>query len=331
MLKKVAVLVVDRVSPFELGVLCEVFGIDRTQDGFPGYEFTLCSPDGAPVMTQSGFSVTPNADLAPLDEADLVAVPAHPLDTVVPDEVYAAVRRAADRGAYVLSVCSGAFLLGKAGVLDGRRCTTHWKYTDEMARRFPDAKVQPDVLYVADGNILTSAGTAAGIDLCLYLVRAEHGSATATALARRMVVPPHRDGGQAQYVEAPVPRTSDAPTLEPLLEWMITTLDQAHTVETLAEQAHMSPRTFARRFKAETGGTPHDWLTAQRVLLARRLLEDTDLSVDAIALRAGFGNAPTLRHHFTRRVGATPQLYRSTFRCRDEPGECAPTRKEQAA
>jgi transcriptional regulator GlxA family with amidase domain len=216
----------------------------------------------------------------------------------------------------VLSVCSGAFLLAEAGLLEGRRCTTHWQYADELVLRYPDLKVDPDVLYVADDKIMTSAGTAAGIDLCLHLIRREHGSAVANALARRMVVPPHRDGGQAQYVEAPVPRTADAPTLEPLLSSLVTTLDRDHTVESLAARAHMSSRTFARRFRAETGTTPHDWLTAQRVLLARRLLEDTDLGVDAIALRSGFGTAAMLRHHFTKRVGTTPQHYRTTFRTR---------------
>jgi transcriptional regulator GlxA family with amidase domain len=315
MLKQVAVIVLDGVAPFELGVVCEVFGTDRTDDGFPGYEFDTCSPDGRPVRTKSGWLLTPTADLTPVDQADLVAVPACSVDPA-PPEVSAALRRAADRGAYVMSVCSGAFLLASAGLLDGRRATTHWKYADELARRYPKVQVDPDVLYVADDNIATSAGTAAGIDLCLHLVRREHGSAVATALARRMVVPPHRDGGQAQYVEAPLPRTADAPTLEPLLSWLITTLDTDHTVESLAARSHMSARTFARRFRAETGATPHDWLTTQRVLLARRLLEDTDLGIDAVAGRAGFGTAAMLRHHFTRRVGATPQSYRTTFRDR---------------
>jgi transcriptional regulator GlxA family with amidase domain len=315
MLKRVAVIVLDGVAPFELGVICEVFGTDRTDDGFPGYEFDTCSPDGRPVRTKSGWLLTPTADLTPVDHADLVAVPACSVDPA-PPEVSAALRRAADRGAYVMSVCSGAFVLADAGLLDGRRASTHWKYADELARRYPKVKVDPDVLYVADDHIATSAGTAAGIDLCLHLVRREHGSAVATALARRMVVPPHRDGGQAQYVEAPLPRTADAPTLEPLLSWLITTLDSDHTVESLAGRAHMSARTFARRFRAETGATPHDWLTTQRVLLARRLLEDTDLGVDAVATRSGFGTAAMLRHHFTKRVGATPQSYRATFRHR---------------
>jgi AraC family transcriptional activator FtrA len=316
MLQRVAVLVMDQVAPFELGVICEVFGTDRVVDGFPAYEFHTCSPDGKPVRTKSGWLLTPTADLAPIEDADLVAVPAYPLDSVAPPEVLAALRRAAERGAYVLSVCSGAFLLAEAGLLDGRRATTHWKYADDLARRFPQVTVDPNVLYVAADNIITSAGTAAGIDACLSLVRREHGSAVATSLARRMVVPPHRDGGQAQYVEAPVPRTSEAPTLEPLLSWMIATLDQPHTVESLAAKAHMSTRTFARRFRAETGATPHDWLTAQRVLLARELLEETDLGVDAVATRSGLGTAAMLRHHFTRRVGATPQSYRATFRDR---------------
>jgi transcriptional regulator GlxA family with amidase domain len=316
MLQRVAVIVLDNVAPFELGVVCEVFGTDRVADGFPGYEFDTCSLDGRPVRTKSGWLLTPTADLAPVDHADLVAVPAYEFGSQTPPEVLAALRRAADRGVYVLSVCSGAFLLAEAGLLDGRRATTHWKYADELARRYPKVSVDPNVLYVADDNIATSAGTAAGIDLCLHLVRREHGSAVATALARRMVVPPHRDGGQAQYVEAPLPRTADAPTLEPLLSWLITALDSDHTVESMAARAHMSERTFARRFRAETGTTPHEWLTWQRVLLARRLLEDTDLGVDAVAARAGFGTAAMLRHHFTRRVGATPQSYRATFRDR---------------
>lgn len=314
--RKVAVLALPRVAVFELGVLCEVFGYDRTAEGFPGYEFALCSPDGGPVTTGSGFSLTPSHDLGPLEDADLVAVAPYDEATPPSPEVLEALRRAADRGAYVMSVCSGAYALGAAGLLDNRRCTTHWLHTDELASRHPAAKVDPNVLYVVDGNIMTSAGTAASIDLCLHFVREIHGAAIATALARRMVVPPHRDGGQAQYIETPVPRTTHAPTLQPLLSEVLGTLDFPHTVETLAARAHMAPRTFARRFRAETGVTPHDWLVRQRVLLARRLLEDTDLGVDAIAARTGFGTAANLRHHFTRRMSTTPQGYRATFRGR---------------
>ncbi|MFG3700416.1 GlxA family transcriptional regulator [Micromonospora sp. NPDC047620] len=316
MLSSVAVLALDRVAAFELGVLAEVFGTDRTADGFPGYRFHVCSPDGGPVRTTSGFQLTPHADLGPAEEADLVAVPAHEHGSTVPAPVLDVLRRAADRGAYVFSVCSGAFVLGEAGLLDGRECTTHWRYVDELQRRHPTAKVRCNSLYVQDDRLITSAGTAAGIDACLHLVRQEHGSATATRLARRMVVPPHRDGGQSQYVEAPIPRTPEAATLEPVLEWLMRHLDRPVTVDELAARAGMAPRTFARRFRAETGTTPHDWLTNQRVLLARRLLEETRLSVEAVADRAGFGDAAALRHHFTRRVGATPQTYRATFRDR---------------
>jgi transcriptional regulator GlxA family with amidase domain len=316
MIKKVRLVALDQIAPFELGVVCEVFGTDRTADGFPGYDFAVCSIDGGPVTTSSGYRIIPHADLAPLADADLIAVPAHPIETRAPEAMVEALRAAAARGARVLSVCSGAFLLGEAGLLDGRRCTTHWKYADRLAERFPSAIVEPDALYVEDGPILTSAGTAAGIDLCLHLVRSVHGSEVATKLARRMVVPPHRDGGQAQYVEAPLPKAPDCATLQPLLTWLVTHLDEAIDVEMLARRAHMAPRTFARRFRAETGTTPHDWVTGQRILLARRLLEETDLGVDSVAIRSGFGDAAMLRHHFTRRIGATPHAYRSTFRHR---------------
>ncbi|MFV2099495.1 GlxA family transcriptional regulator [Micromonospora sp. LOL_024] len=314
MLRSVAVVVLDGVAPFELGVLAEVFGTDRTADGLPSYRFDVCSPDRAPVRTSAGFHLVPNADLEPMEEADLVAVPAHNPRITAPAQVHEALRRAAERGAYLFSVCAGAYLLGEAGLLDGRKCTTHWLYVDELQRRHPHAQVRCNSLYVQDGRLLTSAGTAAGIDASLHLVRQEHGSAVATRLARRMVVPPHRDGGQAQYVEAPIPKAPSAPTLEPVLEWLMGRLEQQTTVDDLAARAGMSPRTFARRFRAETGTTPHDWLTNQRVLLARRLLEETGLSVETVADRAGFGDAAALRHHFTRRVGATPHAYRTTFR-----------------
>ena len=313
MLTSVAVIALPDVAVFELGVLCELFGYDRTAEGFPGYEFAVCSPGGRPVRTHAGFTVAPDHDLAPVEDADLVAVV--PFDTREdpPAEVLDALRRAHDRGAWVMSVCTGAFALGAAGLLDDRRCTTHWRHTDELARRYPAAKVDPGVLYVADGNVLTGAGTAASVDAGLHVIRQEHGSAVATQLARRMVVPPHRDGGQAQFIETPVV-PMDCETLQPLLTHVLETLDRPHTVESMAELAHMAPRTFARKFRAETGVTPHDWLTSQRVLLARRLLEDSGLGVDAIADRAGFGSAATLRHHFTQRLHTTPQAYRGTFR-----------------
>ncbi|KXK59867.1 AraC family transcriptional regulator [Micromonospora rosaria] len=320
MLHSVAVIALDNVAVFELGVLAEIFGTDRSEDGFPTHRFTVCTADGAPVRTKSGFALVPHTDLGAVADADLVAVPAHAEGTPIPDAVLEALRAAADRGAYVMSVCAGAFVLGAAGLLDDRECTTHWRHVDELQRRHPRARIRVNSLYVADGRLLTSAGTAAGIDACLHLVREEYGSAVATRLARRMVVPPHRDGGQAQYIEAPIPTTPEAPTLEPVLQWLMGHLDRPVTVDELAARAGMSARTFARRFRAETGTTPHDWLTNQRVLLARRLLEETRLTVENVADRAGFGDAATLRHHFTRRVGATPNSYRSTFRDRLHAG-----------
>jgi transcriptional regulator GlxA family with amidase domain len=210
-----------------------------------------------------------------------------------------------------MSVCSGAFVLGHAGLLDDRDCTTHWTYADELARRFPRARVNSDVLYVDCERVLTSAGTAAGIDAALYLVRQEFGERVANRLARRMVMPPHREGGQRQYVDRPVPIEAD--TLTETLAWMTEHLDADLSVDELARRAHLSARTFARRFRSETGTTPHHWLTGQRVLAAQRLLEETDQPVETVADLVGFGSAAVLRHHFTRRVGTTPTDYRRTF------------------
>jgi AraC family transcriptional activator FtrA len=313
MLRNVAVIVLAGTAAFELGVLCEMFGTDRTADGFPGYDFAVCSVDGLPVRTGHGFSLVPGHDLGRVDDADLVAIGPYDTGTEVPAEVLAALRRAEQRGAWVMSVCTGAFALGAAGLLDGRHCTTHWRHTAELALRFPAARVDPDVLYLSDGHVLTSAGTAASIDAGLHLVRREHGSVIATMLARRMVVPPHRDGGQAQFIETPVPG-AECETLQPVLAEVLATLDRDHTVDTMAALAHMAPRTFARKFRAETAVTPHDWLTGQRLLLARRLLEESELGVDSIAVRAGFGSAATLRHHFGHRLSTTPQAYRAMFK-----------------
>ncbi|AEV87888.1 AraC family transcriptional regulator [Actinoplanes sp. SE50] len=314
MLRSVAVLTMSGVAPFELGVLCELFGYDRSAEGLPAYDFAVCSVDAKPVRSRPGFTIAPTHDLAPAETADLVAVAPNDLRPV-PAEILDVLRRAHARGAWVMSVCTSAFTLGEAGLLDGRRCTTHWLHTAALAARFPRAEVDPDVLYVADGTILTSAGTAAAIDSGLHLIREEQGSAVAAQIARRMVVPPHRDGGQAQFIETPMPTVS-CETMQPLLTLLLETLDREHTVDTMADIVHMAPRTFARRFRAETGATPHDWLTAQRVLLARRLLEETDLGIDAIADRSGFGSAQTLRHHFTQRLSTTPQAYRGTFKAK---------------
>ncbi|MCU7729536.1 helix-turn-helix domain-containing protein [Actinoplanes sp. KI2] len=318
MLRNVAVIALPEVAAFELGVLCELFGYDRSDEGLPAYDFAVCSLDGRPVPTHTGFDLSVRADLSRVEAADLVAVARYYHHGYAVDpEVSDALRRAHERGAWVMSVCTGAFALGEAGLLDGRRCTTHWLHTDELAQRYPAAKVDPNVLYVQDGKILTSAGTAASLDAGLHLVREEHGTAIATHLARRLVVPPHRDGGQAQFIETPL-QPVQCETLQPVLTEVLGTLDQPHSVDTMAQFAHMAPRTFARKFRNETGATPHDWLTHQRLLLARRLLEDSDLGMHTIAERAGFGSAATLRHHFTQRLNTTPQAYRGTFRSHSE-------------
>ncbi len=212
----------------------------------------------------------------------------------------------------VFAHCTGAFVLGEAGLLDGRRCTTHWRYAEILAERYPRALVDPDVLYVDDGNVFTGAGAAAGIDASLHLMRRAFGARVAAAAARRIVVPPHRDGGQAQYIRTPIP-DCDAETLGPLLVWVREHLGDEHTVDDLARRASMSPRTFARRFRAETGTTPHVWITSQRVLAAEELLEHSDRSVDRIAEEVGFGTAAMLRHHFTKARSVSPQQYRRTF------------------
>jgi AraC family transcriptional regulator, transcriptional activator FtrA len=311
-IRSVAVPVLDNVFPFELGLICEVFGLDRPDEPeLPTFDFAVCTPRPGPVRTMSGFGLDVGHGLERIAIADLVAVPAIHRDTPVPDELVTALRAAHDRGARVMSVCSGAFVLGHAGLLDDRDCTTHWSYADELARRFPRARVNSDVLYVDCERVLTSAGTAAGIDAALYLVRQEFGERVANRLARRMVMPPHREGGQRQYVDRPVPIEAD--TLMETLSWMTEHLDADLTVDGLAQRAHLSARTFARRFRSETGTTPHHWLTGQRVLAAQRLLEETEQPVETVADLVGFGSAAVLRHHFTRRVGTTPTDYRRTF------------------
>ncbi|MER5729743.1 helix-turn-helix domain-containing protein [Streptomyces sp. NPDC002138] len=316
MLNNVAVALVNGVAPFELGVFCEVFGTDRSEQGLPVYDFAVCAAEEGPLGSGGGaFAIVPAHGIERLEEADLICVPADREAPVrdYPEPLLDALRRAVDRGSRVLSVCSGAFVLGAAGLLDGRSCTTHWMHAEALRRRFPRARVDPDVLYVDQGPVITAAGTASGIDACLHLVREEHGAEVANAIARRMVVPPHRDGGQAQFIQRPLPRTA-CDTVGEVIAWMARHLDGEITVEHLAERAHMSPRTFARRFQQETGTTPYQWVLRQRVLLAQELLEGTDETVEAIAGRCGFGNAAALRHHFLRTLGTTPHSFRRAFR-----------------
>ncbi|BAJ30708.1 MULTISPECIES: helix-turn-helix domain-containing protein [Kitasatospora] len=311
-LDNVAVVVLEEIHPFELGVACEVFGLDRSASGLPVYDFALVGDRPGPMRTHAGFTVDVPHGPERLADADLVIATATGIRAHYPEPLLAALRAAHDRGAHLLSICSGSFLLGAAGLLDGRRCTTHWQYAELMAERFPLTTVEPDVLYVDDDPVITSAGTAAGIDACLHLVRKVQGAEVARAIARRMVVAPHRDGGQAQFINRPLPEC-EGDALTAVLEWMRRHLDRETGVDQLARLAHMSPRTFARRFRQETGTTPHRWLTGQRVLFAQHLLESTGESVDAVAARCGFGNAAALRHHFGRRLGTTPLAYRRAF------------------
>jgi transcriptional regulator GlxA family with amidase domain len=312
-IRDVVAVVGDLAAAFELGVVCQVFGLDRSDDGLPVYDFAICAERPGPVATTSGFPIIADHGLDRLRTADLVTVPAWPrLDAPVPPATLAALREAAARGARLMSVCSGAFLLAAAGLLDGRRATTHWQFADRLARGYPDVRVDRDVLYVEDGPVLTSAGAAAGIDAGLHLVRREHGAEIANALARRMVVPAHRAGGQAQFIEMPLPPAGYE--LSDLIDWAQAHLDRPLTVDALAARAAMSPRTFARRFKALTGTTPHRWLTEARLRRAEQLLEGTDLTVAAVATRAGFGSADALRHHFAARRGVAPATHRHTFR-----------------
>jgi transcriptional regulator GlxA family with amidase domain len=322
-IEKVSALVLDRLAVFEFGVVCEVFGIDRSAEGVPNFDFKVCGPEpGKPIRTSVGASLIPDHGLDSLIGADLVAIPAIAGSEYLP-EALEAVRAAADAGAIILTLCSGAFVAGEAGLLDGRPCTTHWMHADELARRFPTAKVDRNVLFVDDGNLITSAGTAAGIDACLHLVRRELGSEVTNKIARRMVVPPQRDGGQRQYIDQPIPvRCSEG--FAPHLDWILANLQTPHTVSALARRANMSARTFARRFVDETGTTPMQWVTDQRVLYARRLLEESDLDIDQIADRSGFGTATLLRHHFRRIIGVTPSDYRRSFACNVDQ-ECVKT------
>src|SRR4051812_35477487 len=314
MLTNVAVLAFDGVAPFELGVLCESWGVDRTEHGIPLLDFAVCTRIPGEVRTTMGFGLTVEHGLDRAAEADLVCIPATQRDRAVPDDVLEFLRATVDRGARVLSVCSGAFMLAAAGLLDGRSCTTHWMYTDELQSRYPEAQVVPEVLYVDEDPVITAAGSAAGLDACLHLWRKEYGARVASMVARRMVVPPQRDGGQAQYIARAVPDCS-AETLGPLLTWITENLAEDHSVEALARRAHMSARTFARRFRAETGATPHAWVTNQRVIAAEELLESSDASIEWIASEVGFGNSATMRQHFARVRGVSPQGYRQSFSC----------------
>lgn len=315
MLKTVAVIVVPNFAVFEFGTVCEVFGLDRSDrgSGVPAFDFRVCTAEPGDVPMKCGLSMHVGLGLEATYDADLVIMAPYGHDQDVPESVMEALRAADARGAWVMSICSGAFALARAGILNGRRSTTHWRYSPELASRYPEVQVDENVLYVQDGNLITSAGTAAGIDACLHLVRIELGANVAAAIARDMVVPPHRDGGQAQFIDRPMPTCGSAP-MEALLRWMVQNLDREHTVSELASRVHMSDRTFARRFRSETGATPAAWLNSQRVLRAQELLESTDLNIDEVARESGFGHPVLLRHHFAKVLDTSPQSYRRAFR-----------------
>ncbi|HEY6759784.1 MAG TPA: helix-turn-helix domain-containing protein [Baekduia sp.] len=316
---RVVVLMMEGSVLFDVGTATTVFGSAPVPRASPrprlGYELVLAGAGARPVTTSMGVQVTPTAGLDAVDRADLVVVGGAVPD-LVGSQVVAldALAGAAARGARVMSICTGAFALAHAGLLDGRRATTHWGYCARLAEEFPEVEVDPDVLYVDDGDVLTSAGLAAGMDLCLHVVRGDHGADAATAVARWNVVPPYRDGGQAQYIDAPLPSGRGGDGLAATRAWALQRLDQSLTVDALARHAHMSSRTFARRFVAETGESPKRWLTQQRIHHARRLLETTDLPVEEVASRSGFGSAAALRIHFGRATATRPTAYRRTFR-----------------
>lgn len=310
----VAVLVRDGVMPLELGAVHQLFGVARGADGERLYDVRTCAAVPGRVPTDADFSIDAPHGPDVLALADTVVVPAsHALDDVDEDDAVTADLLATVRPeARVASICTGAFALARAGLLDGRRATTHWLSADRFRRAFPQVELHPDVLFTEDGRVFTSAGEAAGIDLCLHLIRSDHGAAVANDVARRTVVPPFREGGQAQYVDAPVPEPSGEHT-GPARAWALEHLVDPLSLDDLARHAAMSTRTFTRRFRKEVGLSPGAWLLQQRLLRARDLLERSDLPVDAVARRAGFGTGASLRQHFARALGVSPAAYRATF------------------
>jgi AraC family transcriptional activator FtrA len=312
---RVAVVAYDGLDGLGFAVACEVFGNDYARgDDPPWYRLLICGDEA--VTLTNGLRMLPPHGVAMLQHADTVIVPACSDPDGPPPAVLHALRRAHDRGARLVSLCTGAFVLAATGLLDGRRATTHWADCGDLAARHPSVQVDPDVLFVDDGDILTSAGSAAAIDLCLHLVRQDRGAEAAARVARDLVVPPYRAGGQAQYIDTPLPQPGATDLFTGTLDWLQEHLTDDITVATLADRSGMSRRTFARQFVATTGTTPYRWLLDQRVKRAQRLLETTDLTVDAIAQRCGLTNAVNLRKHFGRTLHTTPQAYRHAFRSR---------------
>lgn len=322
---RVVALALDGLVTFDLACATQIFGRDDRDPPQPLYSFQVCGIRRGRVATSDGLVIAVEHGLDALKCADLVVVPGYvPTSTQPPQRALVAVRAAHARGARVLSICTGAFLLAHAGLLDGRRATTHWSSCQQLTDEFPAVRVEPNVLYIDDGDVLTSAGVAAGLDLCLHVVREDYGAQAATEIARWTVVAPHREGGQAQFIDTPVPE-APAASLGATRAWALGRLHDPLDVAALAAHACCSPRTFARRFKAETGCTPKQWLLAARVQRAQRLLETTDLTIEEVAAHAGFGNAAALRVHFERTTTTTPSAYRSAFRGANRPMASART------
>ncbi|KUJ41751.1 AraC family transcriptional regulator [Streptomyces albus subsp. albus] len=311
----VAVLAPDGVSAFDLAIPCQVFGLARRPDGGRAYDVRVCAERSAVVTAGElePFRISSRFGMDDAHGADTVIVPGGDADQTPRPRTVRLLRELASDGARIASICTGAFVLARAGLLDGRRATTHWRFADRLAHRFPDIEVDPSVLFVDEGEILTSAGIAAGLDLCLHMVRCDHGAAVAADVARMIVMAPQRAGGQAQFMEHPDPG-ADPENLGATLQWMRENLHRPLTVADIAARATLSTRSLSRHFRAQTGTTPLRWLLNHRLQRARELLETTDLPVSRVAEAAGFGSVETLRHHFSREVGTTPKSYRATFR-----------------
>ncbi|MFM0715765.1 helix-turn-helix domain-containing protein [Paraburkholderia strydomiana] len=310
----VAVVAFDRISPFHLSVPCVVFGEDRRGGGLLDFDLRVCAAETGALTTTAGFSIAVTHGLDALAEAHTIIVPSwRDPDETPPAALLDALRAAHARGAQLVGLCLGAFVLAAAGILDDRPASTHWAWADDFARRYPRVRLDPDVLYVDDGNVMTSAGTAAGLDCCLHVLRKMCGAQAANYVARRLVVPPHRQGGQAQFVQQPMPPNLRGDRLSGLLDWVSGNLHLPHTLDTLAGRALMSRRTFTRRFRLATGTTVGAWLLAQRLARAQQLLESTDASVEAIAGTAGFGSAASLRQHFGDAFRTSPSAWRREF------------------
>ena len=310
--RRVAAMAYDGMGTFELGIVSEVFGLPRPELQVRWYDFAVFALRREALRGTGGIRVQVPYGIGALRRAGTIVIPGWHVDEAPPEDLLSKLRAAHAAGARLVSICSGVFVLAATGLLDGKRATTHWRYAERLAERHPAIRVEPDRLYVDEGSLLTSAGSAAGIDLCLHIVRRDYGAEIANSVARRMVMPPHRDGGQAQYVPDPIREDSEE-GLAPVLEWAQANLEQTLRVEDLARRAAMSPRTFARQFLRQNGTTPHQWLMHQRVLAAQRRLEKTDQSIDRVAEAVGLQSAATLRLHFGRALGITPTAYRRRF------------------